>query len=145
MRVSKILSPILGSAIALTALSGVAYANDNFETNPQEAHETTTKVRQVTYQCQGRKQLVVRYGFNRQNLPTCAEAHVNGKTRFMPINLKHSDHVDTMFGDENNYNIGTNAMTLNNYHKLSLVGVMNPASEFTHKGCKPVKAKRIKG
>lgn len=142
MKLSKILNPLIGATIALVAVSGAAHAN---ETNAHEAHATTTKVRQVSYQCQSGKKLTIRYGFNRQNLPTYAQANIDGKSRFMPINLARSDSMDTVFGDENSYSLMTETMTLRNYHKLHLSGVTNAAAEFTHKGCKPKSFKRIKG
>ena len=38
----------------------------------------------------------------------------------MPFNLNRSDNVDSVFGDENNYSLMTDAMTLYNYHKLGI-------------------------
>ena len=44
---------------------------------------------------------------------------INGKKRFLPINLGRSDNVGTVFGDEENFSIMTGPLRLNNYHKSS--------------------------
>lgn len=141
MKALKILAPV---ALALTALTApIAHANDTMD--EQQAVSTTTKVRQVNYACTSGGQVSVKYGFNRQNLPTYAQAYVGGKIRFMPINLAKSDSVGTSFGAENGYMLGTEALTLHNYHTAGMVGIQNHASEFTHKDCRVKSVKKIKG
>lgn len=139
----KAFNGIASVALILTALTGVAHAQQTMDA--RQASDTATKIRQVTYQCQSGKKLNVRYGFNKQQLPTFAQATVNGKTRFMPINLALSDNTGTTFGDENNYSLAAGYMTLNNYNKISIVGINAPDGEFSHKGCKPVSSKKIRG
>lgn len=130
-------------AAAFTALLAATASAQPMDA--QQAHDNTVKIRQVSYSCQGNRSLTVQYGFNAQGLPTYAQANVNGKQRFMPINLGRSDTVDTVFGDENNFSLSASAITLNNYHRTPLVGIMSPGSEFTHKSCTPRSSRRIKG
>lgn len=138
MKTAKIIAPLLACGVLF---SGVASAE---VMDPAQADTTTTKVRQVTYSCAKGGNIKVTYGFNKQNLPTYAQAHLGGKTRFLPINLAHSDIAGTSFGDDNSWNIGTNALTLNNYHKSDIL-VQDPDSRITHKTCKVASTKKIKG
>ena len=109
-----------------------------------ESYDTAVKIRQVNYTCQSNKKVSVTYGFNKQNLPTFAEANLNGKKRFLPINLGRSDDVDTVFGDEENFSIMTGALRLNNYHKSS-ANIQNASSEILYKGCDVQSVKKLKG
>ena len=127
----KILALAPATALALVGFIGTAHAQVD---HAQQAHESTVLKRQVTYACQSGGQATVTYGFNQQRLPTYASAYVDGKTRFMPLNLNRSDTVDSVFGDENNYSLMTDAMTLYNYHKLG-INITNPSGDFSHKGC----------
>lgn len=117
-------------------------ANAHAQSMPHEdaatAHAKTTSKKSVNYSCQSGKKVKVTYGFNKQGLPTYAQATLNGKSRFMPINLNRSDTVDTVFGDENNFSLSTSAINKNNYRKASIM-VMSPSSEILFKGCKPSK------
>lgn len=137
MKALKILAPVL----ALGMLTGVAHAETM---DARQADATTTKVRQVSYQCATGGKVKVSYGFNKQKLPTYAQAHLGGKTRFLPINLAHSDIAGTNFGDDNSWNIGTSALTLGNYHKADLL-VQDPNSTIAYKNCRVVSTKKIKG
>lgn len=139
MKTLKIIAPIFALGMAL---SGAAHADDLMDA--RTADETATKVREVTYQCTTGGQVKVHFGFNKQKLPTFAESHLGGKTRFLPINLKHSDIAGTLFGDENGWRIGSSAITLGNYHKSDIL-VQDPDSLITHKYCKVVKVKKVKG
>lgn len=140
-KIIRTLLPVL----ALTAAVGAQAANAE-QSDPREMVESTVKVRQVNYVCQQGKRLTVKYGFNKQNYPTYAEAFISGKSRLMPINLHHSDNFSTHFGDENNFSLMSHALTLNNYHKPDIdVQVQAPGSEITHKNCKAKSARRIKG
>ena len=109
-----------------------------------ESYDTAVKIRQVNYSCQSNKKVSVTYGFNKQNLPTFAEANLNGKKRFLPINLGRSDDVDTVFGDEENFSIMTGALRLNNYHKSS-ANIQDASSEIIYKGCNVKSIKKLKG
>ncbi|WP_066799873.1 ACP-like domain-containing protein [Moraxella oblonga] len=78
---------------------------------------------------------------NKQNLPTYAEAELNGKTRFMPINLYNSDEMSTEFGDENNFSLSTEAFDYKTVNKTT-VNISAPDSEFLYKTCNVVKKKK---
>lgn len=122
-------------ALATLALGSLpAFA----QTDAHTAHKDTAKTRTVKYTCQSGKKVSITYGFNKQNLPTYAQANLDGKTRFMPINLSRSDNMDTVFGDENNYSLMSNAITLKTVKK-SHISIQDPASGFTHKGCNVAK------
>lgn len=138
MKAVKIFTPLFACGVLF---SGAASAE---VMEPAEAHETATKVRQVTYQCGKGGQVKVTYGFNAEKLPTYAEAHLGGKTRFLPINLAHSDAAGTSFGDENSWRIGSAAITLGNYHKSDVL-IQDPNSEIAYKHCKVTATKKISG
>ena len=141
----KLTTVVSSAAILATALSsGSALAYTDQVMDPAKSYDTAVKVRQVNYTCQSNKKLSVTYGFNKQNLPTYAQANLNGKDRFLPINLGRSDTVDTVFGDEENFSIMSNAMRLNNYHKSS-INVQNASSEILYKGCDVKSVKKVKG
>lgn len=139
MKAVKFIAPIFALGVAFT---GVAHAEATMDA--AKADETATKVRQVSYSCNKGGAVKVTYGFNKQKLPTYAEAHLGGKTRFLPINLAHSDVAGTSFGDENSWAISGGAMTLGNYHKSDVL-IMDPNSEIQYKHCKVVSTKKIKG
>ncbi|WP_274571957.1 adhesin [Neisseria leonii] len=122
----KVLSAALFTVASLAA--GMAQANN--------ISDTAVSRTAVKYTCQQGKKITVTYGFNKQKLPVYAEAHVNGKTRHMPINLHRSDNVDTIFGDENNFSLSTDGMTRSNVRKKAVM-ITSPASEILYKSCKP--------
>ena len=95
-----------------------------------ESYYTDVKISQVKYTFQINKKVSVTYGFNKEYLPTFAEANLNGKKRFLPINLGRSDNVGTVFGDEDNFSIMTGELRLNNYHKSS-ANIQNASSEVS--------------
>lgn len=134
----KIIAPIFAIA---TLFAGTAYAQETMDA--RQADESTVSKRQVVYQCQSGKSFKVTYGFNKQKLPTFASINVNGKQRFMPINLAHSDMTGTTFGDDNNYSLSTEALTLNNYQKSTAM-VFNPASEILYKNCRVKSTKKVR-
>ena len=142
----KKLTAALSSAGILMAMlgSGSAMAYSNKVMEPSESYDSAVKHRQVNYTCQNNKKVSVTYGFNKQNLPTFAEANLNGKKRFLPINLGRSDMVDTVFGDEENFSIMTGALRLNNYHKSS-ANIQDASSEIIYKGCNVKSVKKLKG
>ncbi|MBF0804038.1 MULTISPECIES: adhesin [Neisseria] len=112
------------------ALSGAAYA--------EEMPGPVVKKTVVQYVCQQGKKVKVTYGFNKQKLPVYASAHINGKTRRMPINLYRSDDVTTTFGDEKSFSLGAEHMTLNNHRRQSVM-ITSPSQEIVYKGCMPRK------
>lgn len=139
MKAVKFITSVFACGVLFT---GVSHASDLMDA--RQADETATKVRQVTYQCAKGGNVKVTYGFNAQKLPTFAQAHLGGKTRFLPINLKHSDMVGTSFGDENSWKIGGSAITLGNYHKSDVI-IQDPNSVIEYKTCKVVATKKVKG
>ena len=142
----KKLTAALSSAGILMSMldSGSAMAYSDKVMEPSESYDSAVKHRQVNYTCQNNKKVSVTYGFNKQNLPTFAEANLNGKKRFLPINLGRSDMVDTVFGDEENFSIMTGALRLNNYHKSS-ANIQDASSEIIYKGCNVKSVKKLKG
>jgi len=142
----KKLTAALSSAGILMSMlgSGSAMAYSDKVMEPSESYDSAVKHRQVNYTCQNNKKVSVTYGFNKQNLPTFAEANLNGKKRFLPINLGRSDMVDTVFGDEEYFSIMTGALRLNNYHKSS-ANIQDASSEIIYKGCNVKSIKKLKG
>lgn len=124
--------------IALALGSTAALANPAPHSDADQARKNTVKTRTVSYSCQGGKKVAVKYGFNKQNLPTYAQASLNGKTRFMPINLNRSDAIGTVFGDEDNFSLSgavdADSLTFKNIRKSS-VNIQSPGSEIIYKGC----------
>lgn len=139
MKTLKLIAPLFALGIGL---SGAAHAQATMDA--ATADKTAVKVRQVTYKCTTGGTTKVTYGFNKQKLPTYAEANLGGKTRFLPINLARSDVAGTFFGDEDSWQIGSDALTLNNYHKSDVL-IQDPSANTAYKGCKVSKVKRIKG
>nr|WP_313975483.1 adhesin [uncultured Psychrobacter sp.] len=142
----KKLTAALSSAAIMIAMfgSGSAMAYSDQVMEPGESYDTAVKIRQVNYTCQSNKKVSVIYGFNKEYLPTFAEAKLNGKKRFLPINLGRSDNVDTVFGDEDNFSIMTGALRLNSYHKSS-ANIQNAKSEILYKGCNVASIRKLKG
>lgn len=141
-KLTTVLSSAAVLAAALTSGSALAYSDQVMD--PATSYDSATKVRQVNYSCQGKNKISVIYGFNKQNLPTYAQANLNGKDRFLPINLGRSDTVDTVFGDEDNFSIMSNALRLNNYHNSS-INIQDASSKILYKGCNSKSVKRLKG
>lgn len=139
MKTLKIITPLFALGMGL---SSIAHAQATMDA--ATADNSAVKVRQVTYKCATGGTTKVTYGFNQQKLPTYAEANLGGKTRFLPINLNRSDLAGTFFGDENSWQIGTDALTLGNYHKSDML-IQDPSANIAYKSCKVVKIKYIKG
>ncbi|MGQ8821348.1 ACP-like domain-containing protein [Bibersteinia trehalosi] len=123
------------SALAMLA-TGLAQAAPH--SDARQAHASTVKTTKVKYVCQDNKKLTVKYGFNKQNRPTYAEAKLNGKTRFMPINLHETDESGTTFGDENNFSLYGDPMTFSN-HRRANINIQSPSNEILYKLCKAKK------
>lgn len=118
-------------------LGNIAQATGE-QSDAREAYESAVKTASVKYSCQQNRKLTVKYGFNKQGLPTYAQAKLNGKTRFMPINLNTSDASGTNFGDENNFSLYADPMEWKNHRKVGM-SIQSPASEILYKMCKPRK------
>lgn len=142
---NKLTAALSSAGIMLAALSsGSALAYSDQVMEPSESYDTAVKHRQVNYTCQNNKKISVTYGFNKQYLPTFAEANLNGKKRFLPINLARSDNTMTVFGEEDNFSIMTGELRLNNYHKSS-ANIQNAKSEIVYKGCEVAFIVKTKG
>lgn len=129
---------IFTSLIALPLLASVsvmAVANDNPQEDARKMDESTVVRKAVNYYCGQGKRLKVTYGFNKQGLPTYAQAYLSGKNRFMPINLNLSDMVGTTFGDDNNFSLHTAGITSRKYR--ANIQVQSPSSEIIYKSCSP--------
>ena len=132
----KKLASILSIAL-LASSAGTAMASGETKTPQSDEYEAaanTVMKKSVKYRCQNGKRTKVTYGFNKQGLPTYAQAYINGKTRFMPVNLYHSDIVSSAFGDENNFSLMSDVITAKNYRK-SHINIQSPSSEIVYKGC----------
>lgn len=130
----KLLKTIVPAALLSVGLMVTVNAN---ALSPQQAHATTAVTKQVTYQCAGKKPVKVTYGFNKQGIPTFAEAFLEGKKRFMPMNLAHSDFVGTRFGHDkdHNYMLNTRGITSKDYKKSTIM-VTTPDNKIIFKNCK---------
>ncbi|MBS9779574.1 MAG: hypothetical protein KGV51_03005 [Moraxellaceae bacterium] len=94
-----------------------------------------TSVGKVRYQCQSGKSLQVHYSFNNVGLPTSAKAYVNGRVRYMPINLSRSDNSGTVFGKNGQYVLSSGYLTKKNFKKSSML-LTSPNNEILFKNCK---------
>lgn len=126
---------------ATMLLSGIAQAAP--QSDARQAHAKTTKTAKVQYICQDNKKVTVKYGFSKQNQPTYAQAFLNGKQRFMPINVTETDKSGTTFGDENNFSLYGDPMTYKNYRKATM-NIQSPNNEILYKLCEPKKNKKTK-
>lgn len=123
--------------VTLAACSTVSMQNKAPTLDAAKSADTTVVTKTVSYQCQSHKKVTVTYGFDKQNKPTYAQAFLNGKVRFMPLNPKQTDQVDTVFGDENNFSLATSYMNAENYQVPMLI--TDPAQEIIFKNCDVVK------
>lgn len=117
----------------LTSISFLAVASDRPQEDARKMDESTVVRKAVNYNCGHGQRLKVTYGFNKQGLPTYAQAYLSGKTRFMPINLNLSDMVSTTFGDDNNFSLHTAGITSKKYR--ADIQVQSPSSEIIYKSC----------
>lgn len=120
--------PTAALFLAAAVVAGAAQAHS--------AHDTVVRKSTVSYQCEQGKKLKVNYGFNKQNLPVYASAYMNGKTRYMPLNLERSDNVDTVFGDEDNFKLSTDYMDRANHRKKTVM-ITSPGQSILFKNCTP--------
>lgn len=125
----KFLLPVL----TLTIFPTMVIAMDTPQSDARQADQDTVIKKVVNYKCSNGKKVKVTYGFNVQGLPTYAQAYLNGKNRFMPINLYRSDMTGTTFGDENNFSLSTGSITSKKYRSDILV--QSPSSEILYKNC----------
>lgn len=98
--------------------------------NPTVAKKT------VSYVCQQGKKVKVTYGFNKQGLTTYASAVINGKRVQMPVNLDKSDNVETFYGKEGGYVLGTGVMDGKSYRKQPIM-ITAPDNQIVFKDCSP--------
>ncbi len=103
-------------------------------TKRNKAKSFNTSVGKVRYACQSGKSVQVHYSFNDVGLPTSAKAYINGRIRYMPINLSRSDSVSTVFGNEGQYVLSSGYLTKKNYKKSSML-LTSPNNEILFKNC----------
>ena len=136
MKKSLICMVTLGLALATTTT--YAQSTSQPQNDPADAQAQTVSKKSVNYnRCQTGGKVKVTYGFNKQGLPTYAQAELNGKTRFMPINLYRSNKSETVFGDEDNFSLVSagGGITSKSYTKPSVM-IFSPSSEILFKNCK---------
>lgn len=121
--------------LALAATSVYAQPTSQPQNDPADAQAQTVTTKSASYKCQSGKKITVTYGFNKQGLPTYAQASLNGKSRFMPTNLYRSDNMQTVFGDEDNFSWAGGYVTSKNYTKTNFT-VFSPSSEILFKDCR---------
>lgn len=124
----------LAPAMLVALVSTVATAEVAEQSDAGQAYADTVSQKSVNYRCNSGKSVKVTYGFNEQGLPTYAQANVNGKSRFMPINLNSTGSDGTNFGDENNFSLSSDVMDSTNYRNADIM-IMSPSSEIVYKGC----------
>ena len=105
------------------------------QSDAREAADMTVTTKTVNLRCEGGKPLKVTYGFNRQGLPTYAQAYLNGKSRFMPINLYSSNRNMTEFGDDNNFSLHTLTGAITKQRYRSTIQLQDPASQIVYNRC----------
>ncbi len=88
----------------------------------------------VQYDCQSGKSVKVTYQFNKQGLPTSAQAVINGRTQYMPINLSRSDSVSSVFGKDNQYVLSSGYLDSKNYKKSGIL-LTSPSNKILFKNC----------
>ncbi len=93
-----------------------------------------TSIGKVRYACQSGKSVQVHYSFNDVGLPTSAKAYIDGRVRYMPINLSRSDSVSTVFGKEGQYVLSSGYLTKKNYKKSSML-LTAPDNKILFKNC----------
>ncbi|MFW2178252.1 MULTISPECIES: spore coat protein U domain-containing protein [unclassified Moraxella] len=130
--VTSVIKLIPAVAIALSA--STAFAGQMPQEDGAKAMKSAVSKKTVNATCSNGTKVKVTYGFNRQGLPTYAQAYLNGKTRFMPVNLYRTDAVGTVFGDDNNFSLYSGVITSKNYRQA--VNIQDPASEFIGKNCR---------
>ncbi|ABX74178.1 adhesin component [Neisseria meningitidis 053442] len=125
IKMKLLTTAILSSAIALSSMAAAAGTD-----NPTVAKKT------VSYVCQQGKKVKVTYGFNKQGLTTYASAVINGKRVQMPVNLDKSDNVETFYGKEGGYVLGTGVMDGKSYRKQPIM-ITAPDNQIVFKDCSP--------
>lgn len=128
-------SLIYMTALGLAMVGMNANANLAAQEDAATVHAQTVSKKAANYTCQSGKKIKVTYGFNKQGLPTYAQANLNGKSRFMPINLNRSGDNNTVFGDENNFSLTAHTeLNSRNYRKTNFM-IFSPSSEILYKDC----------
>lgn len=116
---------ILSSLMLATGVASAAHMD-----NPTVSKKT------VSYVCQQGKKVKVTYGFNKQGLTTYASTVIKGKRVTLPIDLNKSDNVDTFYGKEGGYVLGTGVMDKTSYRKQSIM-ITAPDNQIVFKDCSP--------
>ncbi len=122
-------------ALLTTALiSNSAFAYTDEVMDPRESYESAVTVKIARYTCLNDRKVVVKYGFNKEHQPTYSYVYLSGKLRFLPINLAKSNNMDTVFGDEQNFRVMSNAFNVYNYQKSS-INIQDVNSKILFKNC----------
>lgn len=121
---------LLSAVIVLSSLASVTGTAMAGISNPTVAKKS------VSYRCQNGNHVAVTYGFNKQGLTTYASTVVHGRRVTMPIDLNRSDNVETYYGKEGGYVLGTGYMDSKSYRKQSIM-ITNPNNEIIYKDCSP--------
>lgn len=107
--------------------------NSSFISETDEP-STTSNDTQVEYRCADGKSISVLYQFSEDGLPTFAEFAIDGEVHTLPLNGKHTDEIDTMFGDESTYTLVTNFMSQDNILEKSIL-ITAPSKEIIFTDC----------
>ena len=130
----KTLFKLLPAAL-ITVCSVSAIAADLPQSDPATALAKSVSTRNVSVKCQGQPAIKVKYGFDKKGKPVYAEANLNGKTRFMPINENRTDNVGVVFGDDDNFSLMTGPITKKKMRGTT-VSIQEPNSTFIAKNCR---------
>lgn len=134
------------SVMAFSPSSEILYKNcfaqqsGNVKASPAAAtmhSSASNRDETVNYACQNNRKVSVLYRFNDQGLPTEAIAMLEGQLRILPINLGRSDDVDTNFGEEGQYMLGTSSLNASNVKQSSVI-ITSPKNEILFKSCSPI-------
>lgn len=120
------------SSIIVSSPSKILYKNcfaQNFGAKTQKQHsninlleqQMTVNEKTVHYKCDNNINLDVKFGFNREGLPTEATTFLNASTQVMKLNLKDSDAYTSVFEGENGYRLGSGGITLDNANQSSVI------------------------
>lgn len=92
----------------------------------------------VSYVCQNKRRLNVRYQFNAAGIPTHAIADIHGRSHALAYNQKHSDNVDTVFTGRG-YRLSAGYLDSGNFRSEGGLMVTSPDNQLLYKGCNPVR------
>ncbi|WP_143324832.1 ACP-like domain-containing protein [Rappaport israeli] len=120
------------SSIMVSSPSKILYKNcsaQNFGTKTQKQHsninlleqQMTVNEKTVHYKCDNNINLDVKFGFNREGLPTEATTFLNSSIQVMKLNLGNSNAYTSVFEGENGYRLDSSGITLDNANQSSVL------------------------